>query len=124
MYNRSQRLPQAKNRSGKQKFEIKQSPSKNIWPSSQDNQCTPSHSDFLRFLARQLLLSCQRALDAIDPLPLIDGELLVQCDTGAVERITPSQCFLFPTHRANGDLVSATHHAIFQQPKANQGGGC
>jgi hypothetical protein len=144
MYNRSQRLPQVKNGLGKRKFQIKQSTSKNIWPVSQDTQRTPSHSDFLRFLARRLLLSCQRALDAIDPLPLIDGELLVTCDNGAVERITPSQFFLFLTHDANDDLINAarrylessdpetanivehanhTHHAVFQQLKADQGGG-
>jgi predicted Mrr-cat superfamily restriction endonuclease len=98
----------------------------------------------MRFLTRQLLLSCQRVLDAIDRLPLIDRELLVTCDNGAVERITPSQFFLFLTHRANDDLVSAarqhfescdsetrdivehanhTHHAIFRRLKADQGGG-
>jgi hypothetical protein len=142
MYNRSECLPQDQNRSGKQKFRLKQSTSKNIWQSSQDNQCTPS--DFLRFRARGLLLSCQRALDAIDPLPLIDGELLVTCNNGAVERIKPSQFFLFLTHDAIDDLINAarqylescdpatcdiveqanhTHHAIFQQLKADQGGG-
>jgi hypothetical protein len=134
MYNRSECLPQDQNQSGKQKFRLKQSTSKNIWQSSQDNQCTPS--DFLRFRARGLLLSCQRALDAIDPLPLIDGELLVPCDNGAVERIKRSRFFLFLTHRANNELVSAArqylegcrpetadiveqanhpHHAIFRQ---------
>jgi hypothetical protein len=136
MYNRSQRLPQAENRSGKQQFLIKQSSSKNIWPVSQDNQCTQSHSDFLRFIVRLPLLSCQRALDAIDCLLLIDGELLVTRDNGAIERVKPSQFFLFLTHRANDELVSAarqylegcgpetadivepenhTHHAIFRQ---------
>jgi hypothetical protein len=94
---------------------------------------------------RRFLLGSQRALDAIDPLPLIDGELLVRGGNGAVDRITPSQFSLFLTHDANDDLINAarqylesgdpetanivehanhTHHAIFQQPKANQGGGC
>jgi hypothetical protein len=83
MYNRNQCLPQDQNPSGEQKFRIKQSP------------------------YRQLLLSCQRALDAIDPLPLIDRELLATCDNGAVERIRPTRFFLFLTQRANDKLVSA-----------------
>jgi hypothetical protein len=66
----------------------------------------------LRFLARHLPLSCQCALDTIDPLPLIDGELLVTRNNGAVERITPSQFFLFLTDRANDELVSAARRYL------------
>jgi hypothetical protein len=80
---------------------------RNVGPPSRNIHFAPSHSDSLRFLGRQLLLSCQHALDAIDPLPLIDGELLVTCDNGAGEQIKPSQCFLFLTHRANDEFVSA-----------------
>jgi hypothetical protein len=83
MYDGNQCPPQDQNRSGKQKFRIKQPP------------------------YRQLLLSCQRALDAMDPIPLIDRELLVTRDNGAVERSKSSQFFLFLTHRANDELVSA-----------------
>jgi hypothetical protein len=136
MYNRSQRPPQAQDRSGKQEFRINQFPSKNIWPASQDSQRSLSHSDFLRFSGCPLLLGCQRALDAIDHLLLVHDELLVTCGNGAVKRITPSQFFLFITHRADDELVSAerqylegcgpetadieeqanhTHHAICRQ---------
>jgi hypothetical protein len=122
--NRKQRRDQAK----------KYFSARNILPPIQDNR--RGTWDLLRFLARQLLLSCQHALDAIDPLLLIDGELLVTRDNSAVERIKPSQFFLVLTHRANDELVSAarqylegcgpetadiveqanhTHHAIFRQ---------
>jgi hypothetical protein len=112
MYNRIQRQRQAKNRFGKQKSDVKQSVSNHILPASQDNQCTPSYSDSLRFIARHLLLSCRHVLDAIGPLRLIDGELLVTCDNGAVERIKPTQSFLFLTHRGNDEFVSAARQYL------------